>query len=592
MNNRIYRLDDNLVNRICAGEVVERPASALKEILENSIDAAANIIHIELQAGGTKQIKVVDNGAGIQADDLTLAIERHATSKLVNEDDLYAIKTLGFRGEGLASIAAVSWFYLSSKPKDENIGYLLSSRFGEVKAVKPTSMRDGTIVEVNDLYNNIPARKKFMKTESTEYQHCKTVVERIAISNSQVAINFKHNDKDIYQLPSSDLLSRIGNLYGKDYLQRYFIIEERLATVLELTGYVYHPAYLSSNKNIQLFFVNGRFVRDKVLQNAIKQGFSGVLHHEHAANYVLFLKINYDEVDVNVHPSKHEVRFRDSSAVHSFVSKSIRKAVANDFAPAPSAQDNYNQAPSPTNQAFANLNYSTNYADNIIPKWLEQSNKPISPNNADLFNVSTDSKINDSNNYPLLGYAIAQLQGIYILAQAKVGMIVVDMHAAHERVILEKLREQYSSGAILSQQLLLPMIISITPQQLEAFQTYPTEVSNLGFLIEMIADNQLVVRASPTLLDDSKITQLVQSTLSELAKYGNTEALANHFEEIFSTMACHCAVRANHQLTIAEMNALLRDMEQTNRSNYCNHGRPTWFKLTIADLDKMFMRGK
>ncbi len=592
MSNKIHRLDDNLVNRICAGEVVERPSSALKEILENSVDANATQINIELQAGGTKQIKVTDNGSGIEADDLSLAIERHATSKLVNEDDLYAIKTLGFRGEGLASISSVSWFNLSSKPLEQDAGYTISNIFGDIKPIKPISMRNGTIVEVNDLYNNIPARKKFLKTESTEFQHCKSVVERIAVSNSQIAVNLKHNDKDIYQLATTDLLHRIGDLFGQDYLDRYFEINEELTTGYKLSGYVYHPAYLKNNKNVQMFFVNGRFVRDKVLQNAIKQGFSGVLHHEHSPNYVLFLTINYDEVDVNVHPSKHEVRFRDSSAVHSFVSRSIRKAVGQDFSTANSAQST--NVFEPTNQSlqvFNNINYSTNYDDNIVSAWLAKPIVQHAPTPS-LFNSFIDNQAQEESTYPLLGYAIAQLQGIYILSQSKDGMIVVDMHAAHERVILEKLKQQFQNDAITSQQLLLPMVVSVTAQEMEAFNIYKEQVSNLGLSIDIISDTQLVVRSIPMLLDDNKISELVKDTLRELAKYGNTNVLENHVEEVFSTMACHCAVRANHQLTIAEMNALLRDMEQTERANYCNHGRPTWFKLTIADLDKMFMRGQ
>jgi len=618
-SRRIHRLNDNLVNRICAGEVVERPASALKEILENSIDANATSISVELAEGGIKLIKVTDNGEGINHEDLPLTIERHATSKLLSEDDLYAIKTLGFRGEGLASIASVSWFNLSSKQPDSKIGYQIGCYFGEIKPVTPISMNPGTIVEVNDIYHNIPARKKFMKSETTEYQHCKSVFERIAVSYPQISMRLSHNGKEIYNLPAGDLLIRITQLFGAQYNQRYFTLAEIAGEELAISGYVYHPAYLENNKNIQLFFVNGRFVRDKVVQNAIKQGFSGVLHHEHSPNYVLFLNIAANEVDVNVHPSKSEVRFKDSGAIHGFISRSLKKVLSvtlgeqltvtadvssiegdsfsgRDYQPTVS-QNNYsgssgNSSYSPA--ASWQQDYRSTTNQELIKEWLgDQVNNFIpQPQRQPVSLFADDSNTESDQTFPPLGYALAQLKGIYILSQTKDGMIVVDMHAAHERIILERLKQQLGSNAISAQQLLMPFALEVNPTSIEVLEKHRQELQMLGFEIDIIGEQQIAVRAIPMLLDDGQTEQLVRDVLEDFINYGHSNIILEHQEELLSTMACHCAVRANHQLTIPEMNALLREMEQTERSNYCNHGRPTWFKLTMRELDGMFMRGK
>lgn len=630
MHARIHKLNDNLVNRICAGEVVERPASALKEVLENSIDAEASQINVELLEGGIKLIRVTDNGSGIAAEDLPLAIERHATSKLISEDDLYAIHTLGFRGEGLASIASVSWFNLASRLADNSVGYQISNIFGEVQEVKPASLNFGSVVEAKDLYHNIPARKKFLKSETTEYSHCKTAFERLAVSHPEIGFRLSHNTKEIYNLPASDLMQRVADLFGNSYATRAFCVAEVGGEELTLSGYVYHPAYLEQNKNVQLFYVNGRFVRDKVVQNAIKQGFSGVLHHEHAPNYALFLTLAAADVDVNVHPSKSEVRFKDSGAIHSFISRSLKKTLAvsmnqsnsdlnsaemssrdishlstlaaEDF-PRYHNYENYASANSSAENmtrstGFATQGTYTNNAEfsqnpNLVREWLGSSfpiNRQITNN--DLF---TDEETNLAENnltLPPLGYALAQLQGVYILAQNKDGMIVVDMHAAHERIILERLKLQLGTNAIAAQQLLMPLALQVTPRMLESLSQHHAELSLLGFEIDIIGEEQLAIRAIPLLLDDGKTEQLVREVLQDLVNFGGSNVILEHQEEILSTMACHCAVRANHQLSLAEMNALLREMEQTERSNYCNHGRPTWFKLTMRDLDGMFMRGK
>lgn len=625
---KIHKLNDILVNRICAGEVVERPASALKEILENSIDAQASQITVELSEGGIKLIRVTDNGSGMSAEDLPFAIERHATSKLVNEDDLYDIHTLGFRGEGLASIASVSWFNLASREPDSSVGHQISNIFGEVQEVKPASLNFGSVVDVKDLYHNIPARKKFLKSETTEYSHCKAIFERMAVSHPEISFRLSHNAKEIYNLPASDLMQRVADLFGSSYSNKSFCIAELGGEELTLSGYVYHPAYLTQNKNVQLFYVNGRFVRDKVVQNAIKQGFSGVLHHEHAPNYALFLTLAAGDVDVNVHPSKSEVRFKDSGAIHSFISRSLKKALAvsfNESAVGSNADEslikNISDFSSVSTKNFPSYQQNTNYSrfdsssvsnnfgstskspntdnsefkqnSNLVREWLGSSlpSNRLKPND-DLFASGEIDEIKSNVTLPPLGHALAQLQGVYILAQNKDGMIVVDMHAAHERIILERLKLQLGTNAIASQQLLMPLALQVTPPMLESLTKHHDELSLLGFEIDVIGEDQLAIRSIPLLLDDGKTEQLVREVLLDLVNFGGSNIILEHQEEILSTMACHCAVRANHQLSIAEMNALLREMEQTERSNYCNHGRPTWFKLTMHDLDGMFMRGK
>ena len=620
--SRIHKLPDNLVNRISAGEVVERPASALKEIMENSIDAQSSKIIVELEHGGIKQIKITDNGNGIHPDDLPLALDRHATSKLSTEEDLYTVMTLGFRGEGLASISSVSRFNLISKNVDSKMAYKISSNFGEISDVIPAALNNGTMIEVNELYHNIPARKKFLKSETTEYSHCKSIFERLVLSNPSIACELQHNNKIIYQLPEQDLLQRAAMLFGDDYAKHYFTLLETQTDGLSISGYVYHPSYINKSKNVQYVYVNGRYVKDRVISNAIKQGFSGVLHHEHSPEYILFIEIDPNEVDVNVHPTKTEVRFKDGGSIHSFISRSLRKVLAGNIQSNNSIADidkydintsKYNiskeftlsEPQFPSNP----VNHSNNHLNNPpspeqVRAWLPDhfaQNKPLNPPYASKYNtliqdnpeLFTDSVVDKTNNttMPLLGFAIAQLHGIYILSQTREGLIVVDMHAAHERVILEKLTKQRNNSTIEAQQLLIPLQLNVSELLLETAITYKNELYEMGFSYE-IDGNKLSIITIPMLLDLNKTEKLVLDVLNELTKYGNTNALQEHQEELLSTMACHCAVRANRQLNLPEMNALLREIEITDRAGYCNHGRPTWFRLSMHDLDNMFMRGK
>ncbi len=396
---RIHKLPDNLVNRISAGEVVERPASALKEIMENSIDAKATKIVVELELGGIKQIKITDNGNGIHPDDLSLALDRHATSKLNTGEDLYTVMTLGFRGEGLASIASVSRFNLISRHKDSNIAYKITGQFGVISEVIHAALNNGTLIEVNELYHNIPARKKFLKSDTTEYSHCKNVFERLALSNPSVACDLIHNSKVIYQLPTQDLLQRAAMLFGDDYAMHYFTLLETQVDGLNLAGYVYHPSYIAKSKGVQYVYINGRYVKDRVILNAIKQGFSGVLHHEHSPEYILFIDIDPSEVDVNVHPTKSEVRFKDSSGIHSFISRSLRKVLAGNIQNSKSIADishvsdtfeelneSHNVNKISTNATNKFFQYQHNYpSQHTVKTWLPDeviSNNKMQTNNA------------------------------------------------------------------------------------------------------------------------------------------------------------------------------------------------------------------
>lgn len=622
---RIKKLNDQLINRIAAGEVVERPASALKELLENSIDAKADKIIVELLDGGTRQIKIIDNGCGIHQEDIALTIDRHATSKLQDEDDLYKITTLGFRGEGLASIASVSDFTLSSKVEEANHGYKIGCNYGVTSNIVPIAQNKGTIIEVNNLYHNIPARKKFLKADTTEYGHCKNVFERIALSNPQISFELKHNNKVIYELKQQSLLDRIHALFGDSYSNHYFELLEMQVNNIAISGYVYHPSYLNSTKCVQQFYVNGRYVRDKVIQNAVKQGYRGVLHNEHQPQYVLFLQISPEDVDVNVHPTKSEVRFKDVQQIHGFISHSIHKVLATDITtnfhvnesikpqeiittentleptpPRKSDEWGFAYSQRPTNsfnrdsdyKAQNNTAFTKNWLPNLEQRFNQRQSQEVQTTELFAETSTNDDEETLNQTLPTLGFAVAQLNGVYILSQSVDGLIVVDMHAAHERIVLEKLKTQFDDNTITSQKLLLPIDINIADELIESLEQNLIELNKLGFDVTLLPNNHITVNSIPSMLSINNIEKLVIDTLTEISKFGNSFAISEHYEDILSTIACHSAVRANHNLTISEMNALLRDMEQTLRANYCNHGRPTWFKLSMHELDGMFMRGK
>ena len=559
-------LPDLLVSQIAAGEVVERPASALKELLENSLDSGATEISVHLSGGGTKLIRVSDNGSGIGKDDLKLALTRHATSKISSLEELHRVSSLGFRGEALASIAAVSRLVLSSRMKNQEHGWKIDGD-GEPE---PAPKGYGTTVEVLDLYYNTPARRKFLKSEATEYAHCAEVFKRIALSSPDIAFSLQHNGKLQWQLKPAALEARISDLLGKAFSESAFAIEEA-SSMLSIRGMASKPAQASSSRDNQYFFVNGRFVRDKLLNHALRQAYQDVLHHQMHPAFVLFLSVPPEEIDVNVHPAKTEIRFRESRAVHQFIYHALDKGLAPPVAfPSPPAQE-YRPDRPVFQPAFQQK----------MPLGVEQ------PFYEKLFSAPPAEA--DATEFPL-GFAIGQLSGIYILAQNSAGLVVVDMHAAHERVVYEKLKAAASRLAM--QPLLIPATFSASPLEIETAQSSQESLSELGFDLSAISPSMLAVRAIPALLKEADPAELSRAVLSDIGEYGTSRAVTEKRNELFATMACHGAVRAKRMLTLHEMNALLREMEETERSDQCNHGRPTWFQLTLLDLDKLFMRGK
>jgi DNA mismatch repair protein MutL len=558
-------LPDLLVSQIAAGEVVERPASALKELLENSLDSGATEISVHLSGGGTKLIRVSDNGSGIGKDDLKLALTRHATSKISSLEELHRVSSLGFRGEALASIAAVSRLVLASRMKHQEHGWKIDGG----NEPEPAATGYGTTVEVLDLYYNTPARRKFLKSDATEYAHCAEVFKRIALSSPDIAFSLQHNGKLQWQLKPATCEARIADLLGKTFSESAFMIEET-ASSLSIRGMASKPAQASSSRDNQYFFVNGRFVRDKLLNHALRQAYQDVLHHQMHPAFVLFLSVPPEELDVNVHPAKTEIRFRESRAVHQFVYHALDKGLAPPAASIPPQEHRPNQPV--FQQAFQQ-------------KMAFGSQQPFYEK---LFSTPP-TEAQEQTEFPL-GFALGQLSGIYILAQNSAGLVVVDMHAAHERIAYEKLKA--SASILATQPLLIPATFSASPLEIETAQSNQDSLSELGFDLSAISPTMLAVRAIPALLKEADPAELSRAVLGDIAEYGATRAVTERRNELLATMACHGAVRAKRALTLHEMNALLREMEATERSDQCNHGRPTWFQLTLPELDKLFMRGK
>jgi DNA mismatch repair protein MutL len=611
---QIRLLPDQLISQIAAGEVVERPASALKELLENSLDAGSTDISVSLLQGGVKQLKVVDNGSGIAQDDLAMALTRHATSKIATLEDLENVASLGFRGEALASIASVSRTQISSRETNTKHAWRIASNGSEIAPLEPAALDYGTIIEVNDLYFNTPARRKFLKQEATEFGHCEAAFERVALSRPDVAFMLQHNGRAISRYAVSPANKRFADVLGAEFSAESIAINEEAAG-LQLTGVIAKPTYNRNSRDTQYAYVNGRFVRDKLLSHAIRQAYQDVLHHDRHPAYVLFLTLDPSLVDVNVHPAKTEVRFRDGQAIHRFIYHSLNKSLAtptgvsnavtanqavhNPFAPQNSNTSNY-----PTYQSQMPLNaqqnggfYATLFGDLSKPNQARENFDALQPN---IHAASSDAQMirheNDAIETFPLGFAVAQIHGVYILAQNAAGLVVIDMHAAHERIMYEQLKNALDDNAVAMQPLLIP--VSFNADRLEVatvqeeLSTGQGSLSKLGFDIAILSPNTLAVRAVPVMLQNADAVKLARDVLKDLNEYGASRALTERRNELLGTMACHAAVRANRILTITEMNALLRDMEATERSGMCNHGRPTWFQVSMQDLDKMFMRGK
>jgi len=616
---RVKSLPDQLINQIAAGEVVERPSAVVKELLENSLDAGADRVEIEIEQGGIRLIKIRDNGAGLHPDDLSLALSRHATSKIASLDDLEQVQSLGFRGEALPSIASVSRLSLTSRSKESEQAWALEGEGREqLPEPKPASHPQGTTVEVRDLFFNVPARRKFLRTDKTEFGHIDTLVKRMALSRFDVAFRLSHNGRQLFQWPISDSTlgseKRVAGVCGEAFMQaaRFF---EYDADDLKLWGWLALPSFSRSQADMQHFYVNGRVVRDKVVSHAVRQAYADVLYHGRQPAFVLFLELNPRHVDVNVHPSKQEVRFRDSRRLHEFIRRSLKKVLADSkvgessetAAPALTAkplQAASESLPSLSQQNRLNLP-SAKANPSIKPAQMAQQSRlyaelaqPLSAAekgavSGALKNAVLEPKLDPTKEalHPL-GYALAQLHGVYILAQNSDGLILVDMHAAHERITYERLKTAYAEQGIGCEPLLVPLSLSLSEAEVNAAEQHQELFSGLGFELDRIGSEQLRIRQIPALLHGSEVEKLVQDVLADLMMFGETERIQAAMNEVLSTMACHGSVRANRQLNLSEMNGLLRDMEQTERSGQCNHGRPTWTLLSMSELDKLFLRGR
>ena len=572
-------LPELLVSQIAAGEVVERPASALKELLENSLDAGARRIDVQLAGGGTKLIKVADDGGGIAREDLPLALARHATSKIASLEDLQSVASLGFRGEALASIAAVSHLSLTSRRADEKHAWTVTAGGAEHSKPAPAALAAGTSAEVRDLYFNTPARRKFLKSEATEYAHCEEAFRRIAISRPDVAFTLQHNGRSRYHLKPQPARARIGAVLGDEFHDGALQLDESSAG-LRLHGAAGLPARADAGRDAQYCFVNGRFVRDRLIAHAIRQAYQDVLHHAQHPACVLFLEIDPAVVDVNVHPTKSEVRFRDARGVHQFVFHALNKRLAGAVAGAAAGRGPA-AAPAPAIAAQPMRQAAMALAAAEPSAFYET-----------LFGKPTpESPLPDAEEAPL-GFALAQLSGVYVLAQNRHGLVIVDMHAAHERIVYERLKGALDQREIPMQPLLVPVTFPAQALEVATVEEQGAVLRTIGFDIAAASPTSLIVRAVPALLADADARRLASDVLRELRDYVASRVLTERRNELLATMACHAAVRANRKLTVPEMNGLLREMEATERSGQCNHGRPTWHQISLAELDKLFLRGR
>ncbi len=619
-------LSPQLANQIAAGEVVERPASVLKELVENSLDAGAQSIEIDIEQGGVKLIRIRDDGGGIDHDDLALALSRHATSKIDDLEDLEAVATLGFRGEALASIASVSRLSLTSNNGGSSAWRAISEGRDMQVEVTPASHPQGTSVEVRDLFFNTPARRKFLRTEKTEYNRIDDSIKKLALSRFDVAFNLRHNQRAQLSLrPAKTQLEqekRVADICGTTFMEQALYVDNTRPG-LRLWGWIGLPTFSRSQADLQHFFVNGRCIRDKVVSHAVRQAYQDVLYHGRHPAFVLFLEITPVDVDVNVHPTKHEVRFRESGSIHSFISSTLKKALAEDrpqdhlqsnstgeFPSDGSAQHtggggqfsgmvnqpdpNWQAAPQsqPAMQFSSRSNFGNSSSGAMSGSAGSMQNYQSLYSTSDINLPESGSDVGDQQDIPPLGYAIAQLKGIYILSENREGLIIVDMHAAHERITYERMKGAFDDQGLISQPLLVPESLAVSQREADAAEQHNEVFAKLGFVVERAAAESVIVREIPAILRGSEVEALLRDVLSDLLEHGNSERIRDHINEILSTMACHGSVRANRKLSVTEMNALLRDMEATERSGQCNHGRPTWSQLTLDQLDKLFLRGR
>jgi len=605
---RIQLLSPRLANQIAAGEVVERPASVVKELVENSLDAGARRIDIDIDAGGVKLVRVRDDGAGIEADDLPLALSRHATSKIADLDDLEAVATLGFRGEALASIASVARLELLTNTAESGPGWRARGE-GRDMAVDVDRVQHprGTTVEVRDLFFNTPARRKFLRAEKTEFGRIDDIIRKLALSRFDVTFNLRHNGKPVHSLRAAanqlEQERRVAAICGPAFMENALYIDQSRPG-LRLWGWMGLPTFSRSQADLQYFFVNGRVIRDKVVSHAVRQAYRDVLYHDRHPAYTLFFELDPAEVDVNVHPTKHEVRFRESRAVHDFLFSTLHRAVA-DIRPggsrddAGAADDAEHPVPAPTSLPTPVQRTFGGLARGAGNGWSGTPDRgrvaTTLAHYGDLHQggmVAHAGEAGEVVDVPPLGYAIAQLKGVYILAENAEGLVIVDMHAAHERINYERMKKAFEASSVTSQPLLVPESIAVSEREADCAEEHAGLFNALGFALQRAGPESLLIREIPALLRGSEAEPLVRDVISDLLEYGTSDRIRAHIDDILSTMACHGSVRANRRLGLTEMNALLRDMEETERSGQCNHGRPTWSQLSLAELDQLFLRGR
>ncbi len=586
----IQQLPDHLINQIAAGEVVERPASVVKELLENSLDAGASEVQIDIVAGGQKLIRLRDNGAGIVKEELALALARHATSKITSLEDLEAVASLGFRGEALPSIASVARMSLTSRTSDQESAWQVAGDNGELSTPRPAAHPTGTTVEVHDLFYNTPARRKFLRTERTEFGHIEKWIRRLALSRPDVAITLTHNRRVIFALQSAGTEEarqvRIAKICGDAFAEQAVFVE-RETDGIALSGWLALPTFNRSQPDMQYWFVNGRSISDRTLSHAAKHAYRDVLFHGRFPAYALHLTLDPATVDANAHPAKHEVRFRDSRRIHGIVSQTLELALR-DTRPGGHSITPLPAGPHPAfRQGNMQLQNPSRPSASAVRESLAAYDR-FAGGSAALATQAAERE----GEIPPLGFALAQLAGVYVLAQNSDGLIIVDMHAAHERIVYEKLKRGFDDQLIVRQPLLVPVAVSVSENEANTVESSQDTLAAIGLVVDRTGPTTLVVREVPTLLKDADAESLLRDVLSDLSEAGRSNRVEDICHDYLATMACHNSVRANRVLTIDEMNALLREMETTERADQCNHGRPTWTAISMAELDRLFLRGR
>jgi DNA mismatch repair protein MutL len=586
----IQQLPSHLINQIAAGEVVERPASVVKELVENSLDAGASSVHVDIVTGGQKLIRIRDNGAGIPKDEISLALSRHATSKISSLDDLEAVVSLGFRGEALPSIASVARLTLCSKVSDDESAWQVDVDNGEVSDPKPAAHPNGTSIEVHDLFFNTPARRRFLRTERTEFGHIEKWIRRLALSRPDVAFTLTHNRRTVLQLGAADSegerLARISKLCGEAFAGQAIYLEH-VTEGIALSGWVGLPTFNRSQPDMQYWFVNGRSISDKTLSHAARHAYRDVLFHGRYPAYVLSLTMDPKGVDANAHPAKHEVRFRDGRRVHGVVSQAVEVALQDTRPGGHSVVSAPAHVSNSCNQSAMALSGSHQPGSGAVRESLA-AYRALSGSAP----VTAMNPVTGQAQVPPLGFAMAQIAGVYVLSENSDGLVIVDMHAAHERILYEKLKRGYDDKAVVRQPLLVPTAVAVAESEADLVEQHKEMLEGLGLVIDRAGPTSLVVREVPALLKNSDAEGLLRDVLSDIAEAGRSNRVEDACHDFLATMACHTSIRANRQLTLEEMNALLREMETTDRADQCNHGRPTWTAITMAELDRLFLRGQ